>query len=61
MATTGAMLCWLTHDTYAVMRITEEIEKLGVYSGAGCDDFQGDAREDAGRGGGHESERDHRG
>ena len=26
---TGAMLCWLTHDTYAVMRITEEIEKLG--------------------------------
>lgn len=26
---TGAMLCWLTHDTYAVMRITEEIENLG--------------------------------
>jgi len=26
---TGGVLCWLTHDTYAVMRITEEIEKLG--------------------------------
>ena len=26
---TGAMLCWLTHDTFAVMRITEEIERLG--------------------------------
>jgi hypothetical protein len=26
---TGAILCWLTHDTYAVMRITEEIEGLG--------------------------------
>jgi hypothetical protein len=23
------MLCWLTGDTYAVGRITEEIEKLG--------------------------------
>lgn len=27
---TGAMLCWLTHDTYAVMRIAEEIEGLGL-------------------------------
>lgn len=27
---TGAMLCWLTGDTHAVMRITEEIEKLGI-------------------------------
>ena len=26
---TGTMLCWLTGDTYAVMRITEEIEGLG--------------------------------
>ena len=56
---TGAMLCWLTHDTYAVMRITEEIENLGS-PGAGRDDFRGNGREDAGGGGGHESERDHR-
>ena len=27
---TGAMLCWLTGDTYAVGRINDEIEKLGV-------------------------------
>jgi hypothetical protein len=26
---TGAMLCWLTGDTYAVGRINDEIEKLG--------------------------------
>jgi hypothetical protein len=26
---TGAIMCWLTHDTYAVMRIDEEIERLG--------------------------------
>ena len=26
---TGAMLCWLTHDMYTVMRIDEEIEGLG--------------------------------
>jgi hypothetical protein len=26
---TDAILCWLAHDTYAVMRITEGIEKLG--------------------------------
>ena len=26
---TGAILCCLNHDTYAVMPITEEIEKLG--------------------------------
>lgn len=26
---TGAILCRLTGDTYAVMRITEEIERLG--------------------------------
>jgi hypothetical protein len=26
---TGAILCWLTGDSYAVMRITGEIEKLG--------------------------------
>jgi hypothetical protein len=25
---TGALLCWLTGDTYAVMRIDEEIERL---------------------------------
>jgi hypothetical protein len=26
---TGAILCWLTGDAYARMRITEEIERLG--------------------------------
>ncbi|HEV3164869.1 MAG TPA: hypothetical protein VGZ22_12640 [Isosphaeraceae bacterium] len=26
---TGAILCWLTGDSYATMRITEEIERLG--------------------------------
>ena len=24
----GAILCWLTSDTYAVMRIDEEIDRL---------------------------------
>lgn len=26
---TGAILCWLTRDTYAVMRIEAEIDRLG--------------------------------
>ena len=26
---TGAILCWLTGDSYATMRIAEEIEGLG--------------------------------
>jgi hypothetical protein len=58
---TGAMLCWLTGDTCAVGRINDEIEKLGFTPEQVATTFGGDGQEDAGGGGGHESERDHRG
>jgi hypothetical protein len=57
---TGAILCWLTHDTYAGMRITEEIEGLGFTPEQVATTFGGDGREDAGGGGGHENKCNHR-
>jgi hypothetical protein len=57
----GAILCRLTGDMYAVIRITEEIERVGFTPEQVATTFGGDGREDAGGGGGHEGERDHRG